>query len=877
MERMASKDQYQKGTSDHEESSNFTRAIQYHLKYLSIAKQDRNRVKEGHVYSNLGQEYYSHGDFRKALEYHQLHLNISKEVGEKEGEGRAYGNLGIACISLSQFRKAIEYHELQHSIFKELEDRSGQMRACANLGVAYRCLGDYKKAIEYNQIQLEIAKEVGNRSVEGKAYTNIGQTYHDIGELMSAMKYHQLNLGITKELGDRVAEANAYSNLGNVCISLGYFKTAIEYHQHHLRVANEIGDKAGEGRAHSNLGIAYECMGDSKKAFKEHSRYLDIVKQEKDRLGEITAYCNLGIANRSLGDFQTAIEHHQQQLTIAKDVEDKPGEGKAYSNLGICYHDLGDFSKAIEYHNYHLTIAKDLSDSAGEGRAYSNLGVTLISRGDFKTALEYLQLGLNIAKRNGNRPSEGRAYANLGDAYRSLGDLSKAEQCYKSSVRILDTIRDHLQKNDDWKISLRNHYKHPYTALWNVQLLQNKTGEALLAAEWGRAQALMDLMESNYGMKLRQPGSDVQMETFEGILNYISSEIVFIAISPNALNFWVLHASKECQFAKKIIHNEEYLEESARNTLEYLKDAAYAKIGVKKSVKCPPQDPLKMFYDLVVSPVANLIRGNEVTIVPDGPLFLVPFAAFMDQNSNYLSDTLRIRLIPTLSTLKILAECPQQSHSTTGALLVGDPWLGNVRIKGEPPKQLPCAKKEVEMIGQFLNIMPLTDKIATKAEVLKRLSSVALVHIAANGKEATGEILLSPNPTQSNKPKEKDYVLTMEDVKSAKLNARLVVLSCCHSSQGEVKAEGVVGIARAFLAAGARSVLASLWKINDAATFKFMEIFYKQLVQEKQSAGKSLNQAMKQMRESENFNDVGLWAPFLLIGDDVTFDFDQTR
>lgn len=87
----------------------------------------------------------------------------------------------------------------------------------------------------------------------------------------------------------------------------------------------------------------------------------------------------------------------------------------------------------------------------------------------------------------------------------------------------------------------------------------------------------------------------------------------------------------------------------------------------------------------------------------------------------------------------------------------------------------------------------------------------------------------------------------------------------------------MVGIARAFLGAGARSVLASLWKIDDAATRKFMEIFYKQLVQEKQSASKSLNQAMKQMRESGDFNDVRLWAPFVLLGDDVTFDFDQTR
>ena len=886
--------------------------------HLSMAKQDGDRVKEGYVYSNLGQAYYSIGAFRKAVEYHQLHLTISKEVGEREGEGRAYGNLGIACISLGDFRKAIEYHDLQHTIFKELGDRSGQMRACANLGAAYHSLGDFKKAIEYHQIHLEIAKEVGNRSAEGRgyanlgidslslgdfkkaieyhsldlsianetkdkagqgrAYCNIGNTYCSSGEFMKAMEYHQPDLGIAKELGDRVAEAKAYSNLGIVYKSLGDFKTAIEYHQQYLSFTKETGDKAGEGCAYANLGIVYDCMSDFNEAIKYHQLHLDIAKKVEDRHGEECAYGNLGIAYRSLGDFQKAIECHQGSLTMAKDVENKPGEGRSYANLGICYHYLGEFTKAREYHQLQLTVAKDLGDRAGEGRAYSNLGITLTSLGDFKTAIEYHQLSLNIAKQDGDRPQEGRVYANLGDAYRSLRDLSKAEQCYKSSVRILESISDRLQKNDEWKISLRNHYKNPYTALWNVLLLQNKTGEALLAAEQGRAQALMDLMESHYGLKLKQPGSGEQMETFDDILNYITSEIVFLAVGPNAVNFWVLHGdSKKCEFVKKIIRNEKYLEESARNTLESLNEAAYSQIGVIKSVECPPYDPFKVFYDLVVSPVANLIRGNEVTIVPDGPLFLAPFAAFMDQNSNYLSDTFKIRLIPTLSTLKILAESSQQSHSTTGALLVGDPWLGNVRIKGKTPDQLSNAIKEVEMIGEILKIKPLTGKGATKAEVLKKLSSVALVHIAAHGKEATGEILLSPNPTQSKRPKERDYLLTMEDVKNANLNARLVVLSCCHSSQGEVKAEGVVGIARAFLGAGARSVLASLWKIDDAATLKFMEIFYKQLLQEKQSASKSLNQAMKQMQESDDFSDVRLWAPFVPIGDDVTFDFHQTR
>ena len=242
-----------------------------------------------------------------------------------------------------------------------------------------------------------------------------------------------------------------------------------------------------------------------------------------------------------------------------------------------------------------------------------------------------------------------------------------------------------------------------------------------------------------------------------------------------------------------------------------------------------------------------------------------------------MSEKLRIRLAPTLTCLRLLAECPEGRHSASGALLVGNPWLKTVRIKNSRPfKQLPGAEKEVKMIGQILNIELLTGKNAAKYQVLSRLPSVSLVHMATHGCAETGEIILSPNLACSEQPKEEDFVLTMEDVLNSKLNAKLVVLSCCHSGRGKIKAEGVVGMARACLGAGARSVIASLWAIDDEATLEFMRHFYDNLVNGK-SASKSLHEAMKWMRESDDFNAMKYWAPFVLIGDDVTFNFSQKR
>ena len=284
-------------------------------------------------------------------------------------------------------------------------------------------------------------------------------------------------------------------------------------------------------------------------------------------------------------------------------------------------------------------------------------------------------------------------------------------------------------------------------------------------------------------------------------------------------------------------------------------------------------NPLKVLYDIAVSPIADLISSDELIIVPDGPLWLVPYAAFMTPRSKYLCETFRIRMIPSLDCLKILADCPVGYHRETGALLVGDPCVQEVAFRGRKKlQQLPCAEKEVKMIGKITNTMPLTGTEATKTQVLKSLSSVSLVHIAAHGCMETGEIVLAPNPIRSSPiPTEDDFLLTMTDVLNVKIRAKLVVLSCCHSGRGEVKAEGVVGIARAFLGAGARSVLVSLWAIDDEATLEFMKSFYKFLV-EGRSASEALNRTMNNMRESEQFSELRLWAPFILIGDDVTLN-----
>ncbi|XP_068736678.1 tetratricopeptide repeat protein 28-like [Montipora capricornis] len=623
------------------------------------------------------------------------------------------------------------------------------------------------------------------------------------------------------------------------------FMEAIDYHKHHLGIAKELGLKAGEGEAYANLGYAYA----------------------------------------SLGNFKQAIEYYEQYLSIAKEVGDRAGEGAACANLGNTYTSLGNFKEAIEYHEHHLSIAKEVGDRAGEGKAYGSLGNAYASLGNFEQAIKYHQICLGIAKEVRARLVEGAALHSLGRDHESSGSLGDALSCYLLSIEHFDQMRLSLQSKDAWKISFRHLNKEAYVSLWRVLLKNGEIEEALYAAEKGRAQALRDILNEQYGIDSHSFSKIASKETLLSPLDFVSSQTVFVALDGNTISFWVLRKGSKILFRQK---------EISQGIPDLMVKTFLKEIGVRGGVRCEDRsldnlrsnlplsrkpssgkthrssnssiNTLQPLYDVLIRPIVDLLQSDELIVVPDGPFCLAPYCA--------LSESIRIRTAPSLTFLKMIADASEDFHSKTGALLVGDPWLKEVTNEDGKPilEQLPCAKEEVKMIGELLKTAPLTGRNATKSEVLRKMESVALVHIAAHGGQESGEIALAPNPQrQSSIPKEEDFILKVSDVQAVCLRARLVVLSCCHSGRGEVKSEGVVGIARAFLCAGARSVLVSLWAIDDKATLLFMRSFYQHLVAGK-SASAALHQAMKSLRESKQYCAVKHWAPFMLFGDDVTLE-----
>ena len=284
----------------------------------------------------------------------------------------------------------------------------------------------------------------------------------------------------------------------------------------------------------------------------------------------------------------------------------------------------------------------------------------------------------------------------------------------------------------------------------------------------------------------------------------------------------------------------------------------------------------KSLYNILVKPLKDSLKGEKLIIIPDQHLFCLPFSGLVDENNNSLSMNFRIQIVPTLHYLLSSLANTVDSESIGPAMFVGNPNLDYISRDGKPlMPPLPHATKEAMQLASLFNVNPIIKNEATKSRVCTNLEQVSIFHVASHAEPTFGWIYLAPDFdfVPAKVIKTYAYMLQKFDFYSLDLRkVRLVFLSCCNTGRGEVTSDGIFGIAREFLSAGARSVIITLWPVDDDITLEFAHIFYTYLCQEK-SVCESLQLTMKHFQTSENqyYKMYRSWAPFQVLGEDVRF------
>ena len=299
--------------------------------------------------------------------------------------------------------------------------------------------------------------------------------------------------------------------------------------------------------------------------------------------------------------------------------------------------------------------------------------------------------------------------------------------------------------------------------------------------------------------------------------------------------------------------------------------APYKEINDKKS--------LKKLHQVLIQPIADLLPKNpstRVIFIPQNELFLVPFAALQDNNGKYLIEKHTISTAPSIQVLDLLHQRKIRRNNQKSfvpktmtddeLLIVGNPTAPKESLtKGDSckPPSLPGAEKEAKNIAQILKTQALTGDAATETAIVDKMPQARIIHLAAMTYPNDCTTNNSPGVIALASSNQDDGWLRTSEVQNLNLKADLVVLSGCETALGKITGDGVIGLSRAFLAAGADSVIGSLWDIPDESTAILMTKFHANLSKNTDKAS-ALRQAMLEtMKKHPNPRD---WAGFSLVG-----------
>ncbi|MGI0490931.1 CHAT domain-containing protein [Alkalinema pantanalense CENA528] len=686
-----------------------------------------------------------------------------------------------------------------------------------------------------------------------------------IGDYQKALIAIQTALNIAEQLQDKSGEMRGTNSLGNLYTYLGEYDLAIVQFEKSLKLAQGLSDDRHQSKVLGNLGVVYAYSEDYQKALEQYDRSFKLQQQQNDSIGQSSTLLNLGNIKQIRGQFPAAIADYRQALKLAQTHQDLIRTRQALNNLGLAFAYLRDHKQAIDYLQQSLKIAQATQDIVTQTAALNNLG-----------------------------------HAYLGDR-----QFDRAESALRQAVQLRDKLRQGL--SDRQQIALFDTQVATYNLLQQVLIAKNQPELALEASEQGRAQAFAKQLAQQQSTAAAQSvdrnvsNQAPNLARIKRIAQAQKATIVEYALLPDdafqfqgkqrarsaGLYIWVVQPNGsvhyrfvDLTFLWKQQSDFDLLVSAALCSIMRSADPPVCgQILAPLRQEFPPPDSnevpynpaMQKLHEILITPIADLLPkkpDQTVVFVPQESLFVLPFAALQDRQGRFLIEQHTIVHAPSIQVLDLASSPQKTSPTATAALIVGNPVMPAIfdlaTNTAEPLANLPFAEKEAIAIGKRLQVPVLTQAHALKSTVLAQMPKAKLIHFATHGllddfrrSGIPGALAFAPSAGN-------DGFLSSDEIAQLRLQADLVVLSACDTGRGTISGDGVIGLSRAFMIAGARQVVVSLWQVPDDSTAELMQQFYTQgqKVPDAQALRSAMLETMKSYPEPLN------WAPFLIMGSD---------
>ncbi|GAB4437094.1 MAG: CHAT domain-containing protein [Cyanobacteria bacterium J069] len=825
----------------------------------------------------------------------QLALRLYRQAGNRVGEGRVLGNLAAIQEAIGRPQAALRLFRQSLAAAEAVGDRRGISFALTNLGYLHTRLGQYDEAIARLEAALPLAQQMGDREGEYDVLNQLGIVRRSQGRYDEAIAHFQASLAIAQAAGSRRGQANVLGNLGNTYTEQGNYPAALDSYQQTLDLAQQGQDRVTRAGVLQRLGLLYARLGNLSRAVAVLEDGLQVSRELGDRRLQAYSLGSLGLVYARTTEPERALPLLQSAIEITVQLEDRANEGALRQTLGGAYTALGNLAAARPQYEQALAIARSLGDRTGEGQALGELGSLLRDEGQPAAAVTQYRQALAILREVGDRPNQGRALSLLGEALAAQGKLKEAADTLIEAVDIWESLRPGLSDAD--QVSLFETQASTYRLLQQVLIDLGKTQEALLIAERGRSRAFLELVAQRLSVQAatRLQTPPPSLSEIRQIARHQDATLVqYTLLGENRLGIWVIRPDGKIDFRQTTLPETalsiEDTAEQTRVAAALGRGATSTEVQVASLVSqtrsdlldsraiadAPPSATpmrrisrkLQALHQLLIEPIADLLPRDpeaQVVFIPQGQLYLVPFATLQAADGSFLIERHTLRTAPAIQILALTHARQSQRSRVETPLIVGNPAMPSV---GEPPQplgSLPYAEQEAQAIAQILDTQAITGHQASEPAIAQRMASAQIIHLATHGLlddvaglGVPGALALAPTA-------QSDGLLTANEILGLSLpNADLVVLSACDTGRGKITGDGVIGLSRSFISAGASSVVVSLWAVPDDSTAALMTAFYQNLRQNPNRAQALRRAMLTTMQQYPSSRD---WGAFTLIGE----------
>lgn len=866
---------------------------------LKITLEQKNKSEEAYCYGRIGVALNDQMELDEALLLFNKALHIYDSLGEKSSIPGILGQIASLYVSKGDFSNAMNLYQRQLKLSKEIKNEANEASALGNMSFLFVITGDLEQSAKSADSALAIYTRLKNSWQMANAYISIGNVKNKMSDYKSSVRFYQMADSIYLLEKDEISRSTAKNNIGNVYFFQSDYDQALTYFTESEKLLSKL-PYINESvlLAKLNIGETYYHKKEYAKAEKVLMQGYTLAKEKKMQrmlnsanvlLGKL--YFDLKDYNKSQSFLQAALDASQinreigqtieAALFLAKNYKVAQNENKArellsiavntseqYSNndyywealyeLGMIYYNKQEFDAAIPYFKKGIDIIEKISKNLFGGAEANK-----IYNKDYRRIDLYNKIVASLVKSGKSEDALYYAEKSNQQAVKELNEKAGFVTSDKSKADAIQKGNDLLQKQTAVEEAIAKEKMKPAN-------LQSK--ELIASLESIQQVAQKDYINYINGLVKKYPDLQVYFSKtnpadFKNNMRFIPDSTLAVLYIINEDQLYIFTATKQ-EIGIKTIDLKTDLNKQADRFLAILRNSENASgtgsltvrstLKNNKGEKGDFKKEASILYDILITPIKEqLANKKKICIIPNGKLSNIPFQAIGTFQNNEFKFLVEDYAIFYTNKIDIFSKPFEEAP-------IGESFMA----LGNPDKSLPSAADEVQTLSKvFKNALVYTENDATEAKATDALSNYKYVHFATHGVLDFADFEKSYLIFAPEKNKEGDGKLTIEKINGLNIeNCSMVTLSACETAVSKETVKGwYISPANSFLQNNVRTVVASLWQVDDKATSILMEAFYKNLLTMNKS--EALRQAQATLSKIPAYAHPYFWSAFVLYGE----------